>query len=121
MTLFEVSAADKYSVCAIQKTVQDERGLYPPRAHHPDHPNIRWILHPAYTGRIGSSVRTPVAEEAQYPWLVFHALTPCLFMNRSFLISPLLYKEGLGEVLVHYLPFILYPSKSPLIKGRLLQ
>ena len=121
MTLIEVSAADKYSVSTVQKTVQDERGLYPSRAHHSDHPYIRRILHPAHTRCVSSSVTAPVTEEAEYSWFVFHTLTPNLFMTSSPLMSPLLYKEGVGEVEVNYLPFILYPSKSPLIKGRLLQ
>ncbi len=100
MTLFKVSAADEYTVRSVQKTVQDKRGLYPTGAHYPDHPYIRRILHPAHTGRVSSSVRAPMAEEAQYPWFVFHTFNPCCFMKRSPLISPLLYKEGLGEVMI---------------------
>jgi hypothetical protein len=79
MTLFKVSTADKYSVSAVQKTVQDERGLYPPRAHYPDHPDIRRILHPAHTSSVGCSVTAPVAEEAKYPGLVFHEIAPSSF------------------------------------------
>jgi hypothetical protein len=97
MTLFEVSAADKYSVSTVQKTVQDIRGLYPPRAHHPYHPYIRRILHPAHTRCVGSSITAPVAKEAEYPWFVFHALTPSSFLA--------FYEfEAMSALLAHRLP-----------------
>ena len=79
MTLLKVSTADKDSVRTVKKTVQDIRRLDPPCAHHPYHPDIRGILHTAYSGRVRGSVTAPVAEKAEYPWSVFHELTPSPF------------------------------------------
>jgi hypothetical protein len=78
MTLFKVSTADKDSISAVKKTVQDIRRLDPACAHHPYHPDIRRILHTAYSGRVRGSVTAPVTEKAEYPWPVIHKLTPIM-------------------------------------------
>jgi hypothetical protein len=72
MAFAEVSAAGKDAVRPVPESVQDEGRFDPAGAHHPDHPDMGRVLHPADTGRIGCGVTAPVAEEAKYFRLVCH-------------------------------------------------
>jgi hypothetical protein len=63
MTFADVSTRDKDAVRALLKCFQNVGRNEHARAHQPDQPDARRILHSAYTREIGSCIGTPIARE----------------------------------------------------------
>jgi hypothetical protein len=64
MAVSWMAAGDQYSINSALKSFKDKKGIDPPRAGDPDHPDIRGILDPRCSGEICSSIRTPVTKES---------------------------------------------------------
>lgn len=75
MAVADVSPAHQDAVDAFLKRPQNVVGRYRGGAHDPDGTDIGGILHSADTGKVGSTVRAPVAYECQnfrFEWFRFH-------------------------------------------------
>jgi hypothetical protein len=64
MAIPNMSAGDKDTVGPLGQGLEDEVGIYPSRAHDPDNPHFRRILHAAYSGQVRGRVCTPVAGKS---------------------------------------------------------
>jgi hypothetical protein len=47
---------------------QEKFGAHASGARYSDDPNVDWIQHPADTGKISSTVATPIAQKANDFW-----------------------------------------------------
>jgi hypothetical protein len=86
MAFIKVSTAHKNAVGSIDKTIHEKDRVYPAGAHHPDHPQVAWVLEAGHTCRIGCGIAAPVAEEAEYPGF---NLNSCHFANSLYCLQSL--------------------------------
>jgi hypothetical protein len=64
MAVADVSPAYQNAVGALLEGFEDEIRRDPARAHDPNHPDIRGVLHPAHTGQISTGISAPVAAKS---------------------------------------------------------
>ena len=78
MTVSDVTAHDQYAIDFVLERFKDECGFDPSGTHHPDDPDVCWVLDPADPCKISPGVRTPVTAERQYAWFEFfgHCVIP---------------------------------------------
>jgi hypothetical protein len=55
-------------VCSLPQGGQKEFGTHPTGARYSDNPDVGWIFHSADTGKIGSPIAAPVAQESYNFW-----------------------------------------------------
>jgi hypothetical protein len=67
MALIKMSTAYENTIGSMDKTIHEKDWVYSAGTHHPDHPQVGWILETGHTCRIGCSIAAPVAEEAEDP------------------------------------------------------
>jgi hypothetical protein len=65
MAFTEVSPTHENTIRAIDKPINEEDGIYPAGAHHPDHPDMVRVLKPSHPSRISRGIATPVAEKTE--------------------------------------------------------
>jgi hypothetical protein len=63
MAITEMSPRPHHAVCTFFKCPEDMCRADPTGTHHPDQPDIGWILHPSYSGSIRTRIRTPITGE----------------------------------------------------------
>jgi len=66
MTFTRMSAGYPYSVSSFSESGKNKFRTHSSGAGNSNNTNIRWILHPADTGKICSTITAPVAEETDY-------------------------------------------------------
>ena len=72
MTLTKMSPAHEYSVCSIEKSIQNEERVYPSGTHHPDDADIGRILKPGHACCICRRITAPVAQKSEYLRFIYH-------------------------------------------------
>jgi hypothetical protein len=77
MAFTEVSPTHKNTIRPIDKPINEEDGIYPAGAHHPDHPDMVRVLKPSHPSRISRGIATPVAEKTEdFRFKLIHTFSP---------------------------------------------
>jgi hypothetical protein len=65
MTFAMLSATGEDTVRALDKTAQDKCRINPTGTHHPDGPQVGWVLKPGNPGCVRCCVAAPITEKTQ--------------------------------------------------------
>jgi len=60
MAVSGVSPRDPDTIRTVAEGGEDELGAHPARTGDPDDPEVRWVLEPAYPGKVCRAVAAPV-------------------------------------------------------------
>jgi hypothetical protein len=59
----EVTTRDKHTICAVCECLEDEESVDTSGAHHADNPDVGRVLDTTSTGKVGTGIGTPVADD----------------------------------------------------------
>ncbi len=95
MAFTRMSAGYPYCIRTLAQGCQHEFYAHPARTGNSDNPDIRRILHSAYTGEISCTIAAPVAKKAYDFGFFFRHLYRSLFLSASDIVLSVLFQKHL--------------------------